>query len=413
MGDMGLIAAVVVLVLILLCCAWLLRGKNQRARFGAWVRRQGRRLNSKSLWFNIATAIVVFGSLYLAYSSLRKFIPATSQTAWDNAAYFSITLLSIGIPAFLSTINFYRRGIVVAIGTLESWRFLAPVVLLFVVAAVSIAIVEPGTWTGSIGIIFPIVAASITVAGFLFTLNKLDDILSRILSYDVLVDRLSEMIEREIYRVQNEKRPGRIYIIANSVTFGNISAHYKYYALLDELFEAFNNDLINVRIICRDWEWWAPENMIAEDKAVPINPQEILEKSLDEIKNTPLGRLYWNWSGSGNWDDENLKKPYYQAIALLDVLRRARVRSQFDVRKQAYVLPSPTAFAPLHMVITSNRALLFHVIDFPTRSNQHVPAKIHVIGTETGDPSIVERLEQAFNYHAEHSTTGCCKIDVS
>lgn len=378
------------------------------SRFKDWCRRRRPRGGTiQTTIGNIGVALAVGLLVRALFWLLGKM---HGNQAWPDPSIknFAVILAMLGVPALWRTIQYYRHGLVVAVGTLERWRFLAPALLLCVIATGSIVFVAPGTRGASIGSAFPFVVAFVTTAGFLFTLNKLDDILSRITRYEDLVRRCSEMIAEEIRAVANGGRPGHVYIVANAVTFGNISAQNEYRVLLERLSEAFNNEFITVRIICGNWNWWVPEGMNNAEKRVPIKPGDVEERSTTDIKTTLLGSVYWGWEGSGDWDEQKLKKPYYQAIALLDVLRKAQVSSEHEVKKQVYVFSQ--GYAPLHMVITSARALLFHVIDFPLQGNHHPPAKIHVIGTETGDAMVMERLERAFDYHANNLSS---RIDRS
>jgi hypothetical protein len=314
-------------------------------------------------------------------------------------------MLLVGLVVIATWLAFhthrhYRRSFTIATMTLGGTTVKWPFLFLVVIAAISAIAGLMMHHLSSVGVFFPVVAGLVTITGFLFTLNKLDDIFSRILSYDILVDRCAEMIDKEIRSTADGDRAGRILIIANAVTFGNISAYENHEGLLKKLYNAFNNQHISVRIICCDWDWLIPEGMSDEEKKIPIKPAngELQESSLDDVKQTSLGKLYWQWSKCGHWDDETLRRPYYQAVGLMNVLRGARASSEYPIRKEAYAFPD--RFAPLHMVVTSTRALLFHVVDFPIEGKIS-KERVHVIGSETSDSAIIQRLMEAFEYHAD------------
>ncbi|CBE69083.1 MAG: hypothetical protein F9K13_07030 [Candidatus Methylomirabilis oxygeniifera] len=304
--------------------------------------------------------------------------------------------VAIAIPAAWRTVYYYHRSLGVFGRTVNRKQFIAPCLFLLAVALLSVSLAVPNTWLGSVGVVLPIGIAVVTVASFFFTLNKLDDILSRIYSYDVLLEHVGRMVDAEVERAKDGA--GQILIVANAVSFGNISAHERYPKVLDKLSHAFNNPRITVRVICRDWEWVIPRDMDERDKEVSLQPRDVQEADLNTVKNTSLGGFYWAWSGSGRWDDLRLRKPYYQAIALLGALQSSEPNRLLEIQKQVWVFKD--GHAPFHMVVTTDRALLFHVLDFPF-GDKDPPSRIQVIGSDTGDGATVHQLVRAFEHHAE------------
>ena len=308
-----------------------------------------------------------------------------------------VVLSIIGAYTLKCTIIHYRRSFVVAYTTLNGWRFIAPTIFLLIFASISVLLSYTFTWGNSVGLIFPIGIAVVTLAGFLFTLNKLDDILSRIHSYDKLIhNHCRKMLEDEYVMVENDKNQrGQVIIMANAVTFGNISTFEQYPLYWEILHKVFTHPRISVQVICLDWNWIVPPNITEREAHILLPAKGVTEAELSEIKNTPLGKFYWRWSSdNGTWNDERLMAPYYQAISILSYLRDAdAVRG---VRKE--VLTFPSGHSPLHMMVTSKRALLFHVLDIPVSDGQS-PVRIQVIGSETGDDATIQQLIIAFEHH--------------
>jgi hypothetical protein len=319
-------------------------------------------------------------------------------------------IVTIGFLAFWLTLDYYRRGFAAARVALQGRRFLAPILLLAVVVTLSIAIAVPGTRLASPGAVFAIVIAVVTIVGFFFTLAKLEEILSGLHSYEALVDRCEEMVREEIRFVEATDRRGKLLIAANAVTFGNISAKQTYRGLLRALSKAFKDARIEVVTLSRAWEWWIPRELQAGqaravDSDIAQLPAEgaFETKTIVEIMATGLGALYWSWRDTEDWDDQKLCEPYYQAVALLQVLRTAQPNSTLGVRKKAFSVGN--SHVPFHMVITSKRALLFHVVDFPVGAGQAPRRKLHVVGTETRESAVIEKLEEAFWYHTRQGAS--------
>ncbi|MCC7519893.1 MAG: hypothetical protein IT578_12010 [Verrucomicrobiae bacterium] len=393
-----------------------------RERAMRWLRQKQRSLadwrHTQLPWNDCAWRriidLLLAGLIWCGLSYARSLVgenaSSDGNTYTQFPTYILDALVALAVPAMWRATQSYRRAFGVFARTVNRWQFIAPCLLLLTLGAASIALAQPGRWTGSIGVLFPIGISAITVAGFVFTITKLDDILSRLHSYDILLEHLGRMIDAEMERAR--VGAGQIVIVANAPAFGNISAHEKYPLILEKLARAFHAENMTVRIICKDWNWFVPDGMDTNDKNVAFEIKGVNEQPVDQIKSTWLGGFYWAWENTPRWDAQRLKKPYFQSIYLLNVLANARVNRLLGITKQVWTFGD--GHAPLHMVATTDRALLFHVVDFPFRGAQP-PSRIQVIGSETGDTAVVQRLVLAFAHHADQlsARAGQPKINVS
>ncbi len=381
---------------------------ERRKSFVAW--RDRHLLSSDFVWRKIVDsviALIIFVVLWFAVLPYVRSSICSDPTSFADrtskiGAVLCAALVALVIPAIWRTFQNYRRSFRVFGETVGISMFVAPGLLVFATAAFSIWLAVPGKWTATVGALFPIALAFITIGGFLFTLNKLDDILSRIHSYADLLEHFSGMLERETTRAnRTEQSTGQVLIVANAITFGNISEFSKYPSMLRVLCDALTHRRINVRVICLDFEkGWVPDNMESEQKTGPHFIGQEMSKSVQEIKEqSSLGTFYWAWNNSGRWDESLLKKPYYQALSMMDAIENCDVDHGLEIAKVVWTFSGDHACAPLHMVLTSDSALLFHVLDFPIRGNGR-PPHIQVVGSEVTDPSTVQQLLRAFKYHA-------------
>lgn len=399
--------------------------KERKEAFVAWCERH--MPANEVVWpglIDFILAIVGYTAITLLIPHIRTWLGETPESFVQRTSPLAERscklLFACTVPALWRTLSNYRRSLGVFARTVERYKFLAPSSLLLLLAAVSIWVAVPGKWTSSVGVLFPVGIAFVTLGGFLFTLNKLDDILSRIHSYAVLLDHLERMIKREKERADAGPSPGQLLIMANAVSFGNISAVERYSPIHETLGKALAHPDINVRIICRDWgaDLVIPAELTRQQlDRVCHHPEGLPEATVDVIRKTSLGAFYWAWENSAGWNVESLKGPYYEAISLIDAVRSSHPNGKTSVTKAVWTIPQ--GHVPFHMVLTTDRALLFHVLDFPIRGNPR-PPRIQVIGSEVGDAATVQQLLRSFGHHAEQlgspkiakSPTGCAAYDL-
>jgi len=264
---------------------------------------------------------------------------------------------------------------------------LAPFFALLSLAYFSIYVGAPDgfkiAWLSSAGSVFVVVMAVITAGGFLLTVTRLEEIHGRILSYPHLLERLDALLETEFTRVtrKGKRNSGRLYILANAPAIGNVSASEEFDLCWQRLEALLKSPDVEVKIVCLSWE------------------QDFQETS-------PIHRFYFeHWAGTVG--DDELQRKIKQSLEMVSIVRKSQ-SDYFPIRsKELYRLKNTMHEVPFHLVLTTERAILFTALSFPDYSSeilgdgyglrQDDHREVKVVGFETGDRSILDALRKGFD----------------
>ena len=300
-----------------------------------------------------------------------------------------LVLVSLLLTVIFSSLTLYKYspGVLTFSKTLQGWIMLAPLMALLSLSYFSIYVVAPGgfeiKWLSSAGGVFVVVMAVITAGGFLLTVTRLEEIHGRILSYPHLVERLDALLELEFTRVtrKGKRSSGRLYILANAPAIGNVSASEEFDLCWQRLEALVKNPDVEVKIACLSWK------------------QDYQETS-------PIHRFYFEHWGGTIGDDE-LERKIKQSLEIISIVRNSRYE-YFPTRpKELYRLKDTIHEVPFHLVLTTERAILFTALSFPDYSSEVLSddygihqddhREVKVVGFETGDRSILDALRKGFD----------------
>jgi len=351
------------------------------------------RITRKILLF--LTFLMVPGLLTLILSRYHQQWDVHARTAIFAGVLFSVFLFG----SFL----IYGTGMRTAARTLRGFKILLPVGAIFFLAVLSISLAQPDGSTApppaqadgvqpsgvasvstkasplaTPGVVFVICLALVTVVGFVLTVSKLEEIHGRILDYPYLIERCEHVVRLEKERINSKN--GRLYVLANTPGFGNVSAPREFFSYKKVLNDLLAHPEVEVVLACLSWVPdedgnCAHDQFYAEHfRSYPDLVEKIKESS--EMLNQVGGSI----SGGSE-------------------------------KKFLYALKSEVEEVPFHLILTSERAILFTALSYPRRNGgteseaQLADSKIErvqVIGMETGDKAIIRALEAAFWSRIKH-----------
>jgi hypothetical protein len=300
--------------------------------------------------------------------------------AYQNPVSFSPYVAYIATIAFIlllvGSYCFYRSEVHIAADLLKDIKIVIPLGAVFALAVLSVSVARPKMSDievfSSPGVIFVVAMAILTVLGFFLTVSKLHEMQSRILGYDVLMERCTELVRAEVSRVANENKPGKLIVFANAPGFGNMSAPDQFDRYRQELHKLIDLSTARVVLGCLSWEGGS------------------------ESRHDNFYSEHW-----GNREDFGARVAESRNIAEKVVERYDPVSDN----KMAYALVNEIQEVPFHLVLTSERAILFVSLNYPRRNNAaggssdtaHVPTPqkpARIIAWETNDTAVREALEE-------------------
>ncbi len=310
--------------------------------------------------------VMLLAQIIRAYKSPVSFQP-----------YIAYTALTVFVLLVVISYHFYRSEVHVAANIVKDIKIVIPLAAVLALAVLSVSIARPGMSQievfASPGVVFVVAMAVLTVLGFFLTVSKLHEMQSRILGYDLLMDRCTELLRAEVLRAANDNRPGKVVIFANAPGFGNMSAPDQFANYSRELHKLI--DLHTVRIVLGCLSWQGGDSS-AHD--------EFYRRHWD--KRRDLSARIGESRQMAQW-----------------IVERQRTAS--DDNKQVYVLLDQIQEVPFHLVLTSERAILFVSLNYPRANSvaaggsasadvnpRSKPARI--IAWETNDTAVREALEE-------------------
>jgi hypothetical protein len=337
----------------------------------------------------IVVTIVLIAILSAVYVHLAKTTLILQQhfAAHPRRTVFVLVSLLLAVIFSSFTLYKYSPGVLTFSKTLQGSIMLAPLLALLSLAYFSIYVVAPDgleiKWLSSAGSVFVVVMAVITAGGFLFTVARLEEIHGRILSYPHLLERLDALLELEFARVtrKGKRNSGRLYILANAPAIGNVSAPEEFDLCWQRLEALLKSPDVEVKIACLSWE------------------QDFQETS-------PIHRFYFeHWANTVGNDE--LRRKINQSLEMISIVRKSKPDYLPTRPKELYRLKNTIHEVPFHLVLTTERAILFTALSFPDYSSESLNddygirqddhREVKVVGFETGDRSILDALRKGFD----------------
>lgn len=297
-----------------------------------------------------------------------------------------VTVVAFSISVVLS-IRQYWTAIHTAARTARIW-VLAPVTALVALSLISNWLATPAGAKAeplsTPGVVFVVVASTLTVVGLVLTISKLDEIHGRILDYGHLMERCEELVKREKERL-DAGQSARIIIFANAPAFGCVSASAEFASYRKQLDSVVTNPRVKVVVGCHSW---IPEASGADTKLVEFY------------------KRHWH-------EHPQLADKINESVNLINMVHDNKRQGN----KELFRLRTDIEEVPFHLFLTSERAILFTALSFPYEGLQNtgntvsrVQSRIRdrmgyrdvqIIAFETGDRAIMQALENGLTNRLE------------
>ena len=231
------------------------------------------------------------------------------------------------------------------------------------------------------GVLFAIGLAILTVLGFMVTVSRVEDLYERIQDYPDLLERCKEIVEAELERVgpNGKRKGGKIWILANAPAFGNISAPTECQEYLEKLKLLLERSSVDVMLACHSW---VPK---ANGKSELF---EFYEK---------------RWKDHKGWR-QRVRENY----PIIEMIRGHIGAEGYKPRRLRVFKRSRVVEAPFHAVVTSDSAILFNVLHFPSgdgrRYSREDKSPVKVIGFRTSDKAALREIQNGIENRVKHVT---------
>jgi len=288
------------------------------------------------------------------------------------------------------------------------------------------------------GTLFALFAATITVVGFTITILRLQETHIRISHYDRFLLRLARLLRitlqahRRFFSIVDPverffKLRGTEYldraglkILCTVPTLGNMSHHDLYLSQVHWLWrEIADCNSLSVEMVCIDgteaalgaadasWSRIEP----SKEKNIPIYSDESILSASDAKNNarvavrdkTPIGRFYTHFKEL-NFTDHEVIRGMLEAIEIVTALEDKHKRNSvvtYDWRIQPEASDGVIKQPHFHLFWTRRRAIVAIPLDRDLpRENMH---RVTMIGYETTDADVIERLFQVYTEYRDTS----------
>jgi len=320
-------------------------------------------------WWHRVVFLVVPAVVCLAGRCLHGRFDAHVVVATLAGLLFAVCLLW--------ATSLYGPEIRTASVTLGRKRIVPLIFALLTLVTTSVSLLRPDdlnsrpSWLSSPGVLFVLVLGAVTVAGFLFTVSKLDEIHGRILDYSHLIERCEHLVNQEVERVRAGK-PGRVIIFANAAAFGNVSAPREFTMYVEGLNILLPHERVSVELACLSW--------------VP-----------DGADGSAHDRFYHAHFGRA----DDLAARIKQSKGIIDKVGGA---NDLGIPGKSLYRLVGIREVPFHLFMTTSRAIVFNTLSYPTGQNPGVVAekpaggrtadRVEIIAYETGDGAILSALDR-------------------
>ncbi len=317
----------------------------------------------------------------IAYLVVKYLQPASQRE-------ISLVSAAAGVLGLLSGCLYlwYKREARTALAEVKTWRIVFTLAAVLLLAYLSIELATEQKFTikppVSVGVLFAIVLACITVIGFILTVSRLEEIHGRILDYGHLMDRCAEALEKEQHYVKRKKQ-GMVFMMLNAAGFGNISAPREWERFKELLEDLATEKRVELELACLSW---------ARDGNGTSRHDEF---------------YHTHFSGA-----PDLSQRIHESRLLLRRIATANDPKHDEViPKNLWQIVKDIPEVPFHLLLTSQKAILFITLSFPqlttegetsnggkakARGLRNARGKVPVIGFETSDSAIRAALERGF-----------------
>lgn len=251
------------------------------------------------------------------------------------------------------------------------------------------------------GTIFALFAATVTVLGFTITITRLEESHVRITSYDELLERLSRLLRITLDSHNSEG----LRILCTVPTLGNMSRPD---LSLDEVYPrlkaVIESNTLDVEIVCIDAS--LPKNIMWKDIQPDKGPHrydirefgtttEKCETRRRLLSETGIGKFYDKTFGPRGFSEAKRLRGMVEAFDIFDHFDN--YKSDGKCRCIFYPWENVTDSPPIHLFWTRKRAIVSVPVDRNVGDRDHGDNKVAMIGFETTDRNVIERLLTTYN----------------
>jgi len=334
-------------------------------------------MNGKMVKRVVVRTVLLGGLAFFAVMVVAQII-SHYQSPVSIPRYVAYSAAALFVLLCAISYSFYRPAVHVAASIVQDIKILIPLAAVMALAVLSVSLARPGMSNIEVfsapGIVFVVAMAALTVFGFLLTVSKLHDIHSRIRDYGVLMDRCTDMLKAEIKRVTDEHKPGKLLVFANAPGFGSMSAPDEWLRYSDELGNLIVLPKVRVVLGCLSW----------------------IQEGTEESTHDKFYKLHWPTRPDLQTRIDESKRIATTIVELSGGNRQG---------KAAYALVNEIQEVPFHLIMTSERAIMFVSLSYPSPNNdssttdedqgQSVPFPVPaaIVAIETNDGAMRRALE--------------------